>query len=371
VTTVVDVEDARLLRAVGLFRVAALGYSAVVLARAQDDYRHPLAAWAVLGGLAVWTAAVVIRPPRRLPGLVIDLAVAVAAVLATALVDDPARIAAGAQTLPTFWPASVVIAWAVWGGRWAGLVAAAVVSVADVVEVGGRLSASTLNNIVLLLLTGLVVGYAMRLFRAGQADLAQAVGVRAAAAERERLARDIHDSVLQVLGYVTRRASEIGGDAAELGRLAGEQEIRLRALVGSGPAPATGGAADLRSGLSALARSGVTISTTATPVVMDVDRARHVTAAVAAALANVAEHAGPDAAAWVLLEDTGDAVVVTVRDDGRGIPDGRLAVAEREGRLGVAASIRGRIADLGGRVEITSAPDGGTEVEMWVPRQRH
>jgi hypothetical protein len=52
-----------------------------------------------------------------------------------------------------------------------------------------------------------------------------------ATAERERLAGAVHDSVLQVLALVQRRGAEIGGPAAELGRLAGEQEAALRALV--------------------------------------------------------------------------------------------------------------------------------------------
>ena len=50
----------------------------------------------------------------------------------------------------------------------------------------------------------------------------------------------------------------------------------------------------------------------------------------------------------MLLEELPDRVEVTVRDEGPGIPEGRLAQAEREGRLGVVESIRGRIADLGG-----------------------
>ena len=60
-------------------------------------------------------------------------------------------------------------------------------------------------------------------------------------------------------------------------------------------------------------------------------------------------------------------MTVTVRDEGRGIAPDRLAQAERQGRLGVAQSIRGRIADLGGQVRITSAPGEGTEIEMTVP----
>lgn len=41
------------------------------------------------------------------------------------------------------------------------------------------------------------------------------------------------------------------------------------------------------------------------------------------------------------MEDWGDEVIVTVRDDGPGIAAGRLDQAAGEGRLGVAQSIRG------------------------------
>jgi len=61
---------------------------------------------------------------------------------------------------------------------------------------------------------------------------------------------------------------------------------------------------------------------------------------------------------------------VTVRDDGVGMPAGRLDAAEHEGRLGVVASIRGRIEDVGGTVSVVSAPGEGTEVELRVPRAR-
>jgi signal transduction histidine kinase len=58
---------------------------------------------------------------------------------------------------------------------------------------------------------------------------------------------------------------------------------------------------------------------------------------------------------------------VTVRDEGPGIAEGRLAEAAAAGRLGVAQSIRGRIADLGGTVAFASRTGEGTEVEITVP----
>ena len=111
----------------------------------------------------------------------------------------------------------------------------------------------------------------------------------------------------------------------------------------------------------------MTVSTPATPVVVPADRAREVAAAVGAALDNVAAHAGADARAWVLLEHEVDAVVVSVRDDGRGIAPDRLAAARAEGRIGVASSIEGRVRDLGGTMTVVSAPGTGTEVELRVP----
>ena len=78
------------------------------------------------------------------------------------------------------------------------------------------------------------------------------------------------------------------------------------------------------------------------------DLARELVAAVTACLHNVDQHAGTGARAFVLVEDEGEAVLVTVRDDGVGIGPGRLEQAEADGRLGVSSSVRGRVEDLGG-----------------------
>ena len=79
----------------------------------------------------------------------------------------------------------------------------------------------------------MVVGHLARLAAEVETERRHVLEVEAANRERERLARDIHDSVLQVLALVQRRGAEVGGEAAELGRLAGEQEAALRALVGA------------------------------------------------------------------------------------------------------------------------------------------
>ncbi|HET6288746.1 MAG TPA: ATP-binding protein, partial [Amycolatopsis sp.] len=180
--------------------------------------------------------------------------------------------------------------------------------------------------------------------------------------------RSIHDSVLQVLARVRKRGAEFGGEAAELAKLAGEQEIALRALVTTEPThPSENGTTDLRAALQLLATPSVQVSTPAGEVQLP----EHVTAELVAvareALSNVEKHAGGDAHAWVLLEDLGTEVVVSVRDDGPGIAPGVLERAAAAGHLGIAESIKGRVRDLGGSAALDTAPGQGTEWEVKVP----
>ena len=356
-------------RALAVFRGLGLLYAYAVYARRYDEYLHPVGGWVVLGLMTVWTVVVAVlysRPAgRRWPVLCLDLAIAVAAVVLPRWLDDPSRIEAGAQTLPVVWAAAPVLAFAIRGSWPAGLFAAGALAAADLVH-RGSLTVPTANNIVLLALTGSVVGYTVDLARRGESALSRALAVSAAAAERERLSRDIHDGVLQVLALVGRRGRELGGEAAELGVLAAEQEQSLRALMGAS-AQEVAGEIDVRALLTAYASPVVTVSTPATPVVLAAARARELAAAVGAALANVAAHAGPTARAWVLLEHEVDELVVSVRDDGRGFSPPRLAEARAEGRLGVASSIEGRVRDLGGTMAVESAPGAGTEIELRVP----
>ncbi|SCG36420.1 Signal transduction histidine kinase [Micromonospora echinaurantiaca] len=357
-------------RAVAVFRVASLAYVCVVVLRDADRYAHPLAAGAVVLAMAAWTgvtAAGYARPRwRGWPLLLADLGVVLAILLVTPWVVGRAALAAGVTTLAVAWLGGPVLAWAVSGGRRRGAVAALVLGAADLAT-RGMVSPSALNGTILLLLAGVVVGHVARLAVTAEERLHRAVELEAATRERERLARDIHDSVLQVLALVQRRGAHLDGEAGELARLAGEQEAALRALIaGTGPVPTDGGPVDLRALLGRYASATVSLSAPATPVPLPGPVARELAAATAAALDNVERHA--DGRAWVLVEDEGATVTVSVRDEGPGFPDGRLAEAAAQGRLGVARSIRGRLADLGGIVRITSTPGAGTEVELTVPR---
>ncbi len=104
-------------------------------------------------------------------------------------------------------------------------------------------------------------------------------------------------------------------------------------------------------------------------MLLDGAAAAELTAAVQAALDNVRRHCGAQTRAWVLVEDEPDLIRVTIRDDGPGIPDGRLAEAAAAGRLGISHSIRGRLRDLGGsrRHQLSSSARAPT-VELCLPR---
>jgi signal transduction histidine kinase len=178
----------------------------------------------------------------------------------------------------------------------------------------------------------------------------------------------VHDGAIQVLALVARRGREIGGATAELAELAGAQERALRRLVSGDGELQTGEVIDLVPVLRGRESDKVSTSLPATPVLLDAAVAAEVDAAVGNALDNVAAHAGPGAHAYILLEDVDDAVVVSVRDDGPGIAEGRLDEALADGHVGIAKSIVGRMEWLGGSAKLRTGPDIGTEWELTIPR---
>jgi signal transduction histidine kinase len=360
----------QLWRAVGVYRVVSLVYAAVLIVYDHGGYARPLMGFLVLAVMVVWTVLAPVlyaRPTPRRPLVAADVAVAAALIIATRWVQTAGHIEHGAATLPVCWAAAPVLACAVAGGPWTGVAGAAVISAADVAERQG-IAPNTFNGIVLLLVAGAVGGHVVRLAVQAEAAVDRAARVEAAAAERQRIARDIHDSVLQVLALIGVRGRELGGAAADLGRLAAEQEAALRSLVTAAP-PSGAGEVDLRPLLEGHVSERVTVSCPAEPVLLPAATARAFAAAVGESLDNVRRHAGTDARAWVLLEDEETVVTLAVRDDGVGFAADRLAEAARAGRLGVAQSIICRIRELGGEAEVTAVPGQGTEVELRVHRR--
>jgi signal transduction histidine kinase len=359
-------------RVVAVFRVVTLAYAAFLIVRDHGHYLHPAAGLVALAVMSVWTVVTVIaysRPGWRRTSLIgADVALAAGLVLSTRLIISASQINAGAPTIPASWAAASVLACAVAGGPAGGLAGAIVIVAADIVE-RQALPQSTFSNSVLVLIAGGVGGYVVQLGLRAEAAVESVARRDAAIAERERIARGIHDSVLQVLALVSTRGRELGGEAAELARLAGDQESALRSLVsGASVGRPEGGLLDLASLLEPLGDSQVTVSCPAGAVLLADAPAHALASAASEALDNVRRHAGGGAHAWLLVEDAGTEVIVSVRDNGAGFAAGRLAEAEAAGRLGVAQSIKGRLRDAGGHASLTSSPGRGTEVELRVPR---
>ena len=365
-------------RGLDVFRPLAALYAAVLTWQRHDTMVRPWVAGLVIGVMAAWSVGLLFYRRRTVRVVVIEVTIAVLGILATSLAESPEAIAAGQYTIPTIWAAGSVAGGAVVAGARGGLLAAAVITVADLVEVG-RPTQSTVHNIVLIVLLGGLVGLAVDLARTGLAREEQVLLERERLHERERIARVVHDGVLQSLAFIHRRGEEIGGEAAELSVIAAEQERSLRRFVSGTGAPgvlgeavdlhgAEGGEVDLRLLLTARERPVVAVSVPADPVLVDHTVAVEVDAAVAAALDNVERHAGAGARAWVLLEGDANGIEVTIRDDGAGADLADLLGAAERGRMGVSTSIRSRVEDLGGTVTWATRPGHGCVVRMVVPR---
>lgn len=359
-------------RAAVLLRVLTLFFAAGVVLIYLDDYARPWLALVAIGAMACWTVVIAVRylrPNDRLLGFaVLDLAVCCALMCLSRPVLTPTQLTVEIVPLiTTIWVTGVVAAGAVCAGPAGGAVFGAVVAAFNY-GVRGYLDIDLTRDMMLLVGVGLVLGFAASSSRRSAARLEAALRAEAATAERERLARTIHDGVLQVLARVRQRGAEQDGEAGELARLAGEQEIALRTLVTSAVVSTQDGTADLAGRLRLLSSGRTEVSVPATPVRLPLTVAGELEAVVREALTNVARHAGPDARAWVLLEDLGGEIVLSVRDDGVGIAPERIGEAEREGRLGIARCMRGRVTDLGGTLELESAPGAGVEWELRVPR---
>jgi signal transduction histidine kinase len=206
----------------------------------------------------------------------------------------------------------------------------------------------------LLLLVGVVVlPWLFLLTR----TLARERAARVRAEERAQVATHLHDSVLQTLTLLQKRA----GDPAAMARLARHAERELRGWLYG---PAAGAPADLAGALRAAAaevedRFGVSVELVTVGTCPLDERARGVVAAAGEALVNAAKHAGV-AKVSLYAEVTGDQLLVAVRDRGRGFDP----AAAGQGRHGLAESVTGRMRRLGGTATIRTAPGAGTEVEL-------
>jgi signal transduction histidine kinase len=206
-----------------------------------------------------------------------------------------------------------------------------------------------------------------------------------AALERQRIARDLHDSVSQSLFSTTlhvRTAQHalkleqldpdgpVGEELGEIGQLTRGALAEMRALIFElqpGALAEEGLAAALSKQASALsAREGLLIEIDGPdqrlPLAPEVEEQLYRLGQEA--LANVVKHARASNAT-VRIAASDDTVSIEVADDGRGFDPAAVG----PDHFGLR-SMRGRVADLGGRLEITSAPGRGTALRVEVPAQR-
>ncbi|KAA2256936.1 ATP-binding protein [Solihabitans fulvus] len=355
-----------------VLRIVTFLFAVVAIVVNHNGYQRPTLAWLVLAAMGVWSVLTVLGYSgdwgRRRWLVAADVVVACGLMSTSTLILSDEQFLRSVPLITTVWACEPAVAAGTLAGPAAGAVSGGLLALFTYLN-RGEMSVDVARDAVLLTGAGFLVGMAAKMARISSARLAQALRAEAATAERERLARSIHDGVLQVLARVRKRGMEVGGEAAELAALAGEQEVALRALVAAAPSESTvDGEVDLRPAIQLLATPRTQISTPATQVMLPAQIAVELTSVVREALSNVAEHAGPTARAWVLVEDLGDEVVLSVRDDGPGIPAGRIDAAAEEGRMGIAQSIRGRVASLGGTLELQTGPGEGTEWELRVAR---
>ena len=197
--------------------------------------------------------------------------------------------------------------------------------------------------------------------------------------ERARLARELHDGVLQDLCAVTRDLKALeaqvktnGGLFADLGVRSGETVNSLRAICNDLRPPLL--QHDLVSALEALVRDLDARSTA--PIHIDVsaddlhlpdDGAVAIFRIVQEALHNAIQHADASEIA-VRLTQYPDRLRLTVTDDGRGIAGGvEPARFVAQGHFGLAG-MRERAAMIGGRLDVQTAVDYGTVVILELPQ---
>ena len=244
------------------------------------------------------------------------------------------------------------------GGFGVALIAgAALIVLSATGALGGLQEAVIVALVVIVALALILAPFWWRLGR----NLASERGERIRSQERAALAAHLHDSVLQTLTLVQKRAD----DPREVAQLARRQERELRDwLFATERKPAS---ASLATALSDAAVEVEEIHRVPIDVVAVGDagvdkRGEALVAAAREAMVNAAKFA-PDAGEVAVYAELGpERAQVFVRDRGPGF-DQQAVPADRRG---VRDSIVGRMQRAGGRASIRSGPEIGTEVELGI-----
>ena len=182
--------------------------------------------------------------------------------------------------------------------------------------------------------------------------------------ERTEIASRIHDSVLQTLALIQRRAD----DPQKVIQLARAQERELRAWLFEDPSAVSD--ATVAAGIKQIQQDVEARYEVPVEIVTVGDRG--VNEALDALLA-AAREATVNAAKWsgakvvsVYAEAGSDSVTVVVRDRGKGFDPAAVS----PDRKGLAESIRGRMTRFGGTADVSSEIGEGTKITLTMPVSR-
>jgi signal transduction histidine kinase len=350
--------DRSVLTGIAVYRGVALAWLVIVLVGSRGDLAHPVIAVLLVVGAALLTIALSVilwLDARRLltaPIVLTEL------IYGFALLSLDGWVYQGSHplSLGAAWPLAGVLTAGIAAGTVAGCIAGVGMGLGRVVATklgaGGTASSfSLISSCVLYAQAGAVAGFATGRLRVAEAQIS-------AARAREEVARTLHDGVLQTLAVVQRRSTD-----PELAALARDQERELREYLFGIEARHTDLLTRLRATAGRFERhEGATVEVVALDEAStDPKVADALAGAVGEALTNAAKH-GRATHVVVYVEPDDDEVFVSVKDDGVGFDP----AATSEG-VGLGRSVRGRLAEVGGRVEIDARPGRGAEVRMWAP----
>jgi signal transduction histidine kinase len=353
------------LAGVAVFRVVAFAWLVSVVALTWGDVARPWLAVTlcvmVLAVTLVLTVAAVRSPDSLLHPLpvLIELAAGLTLVIAGGWVYARGHHFVSGNVI---WPICGVLSAGVVLGPLIAAAAGGVFGIAHMLDAVAHDPAGLYRGRVIQgLSTGILYGLAGAVTGEITLLLRKAREETAMARAREEVARTLHDGVLQTLVALQR-----SNDATQMARMAREQERELRAFLQGEPRSPPG---DLRLTLTSLGERFEDMFGGHVEVVVTDDvprlpdpKLRALIGAVSEALTNAGKHGAAGRVTVFIEPAETSGVACWVKDDGGGfdtetIPEG----------LGIRRSIRERINDVGGRVEILTAPGAGTEVFLWLP----
>ncbi len=334
----------------------------------RDQISHPVVAWLAMAVALAFTVASTELVRRQHPALlqawwaVADLTLAFLLLVADGVVYRSGHAFGSGQNLAGNWPFLSAVSAAVAVGPRMGALGGVVVALGR--AVGGWANDAPIAHAEITSIGGTMVAYAI----AGATLGWMAVRLREVETEvatrraRDEVARTLHDGVLQTLAVVARRTADLLPDVAALTRRT-DRELRAWLFGGAGDHET-----DLDSALRRAAQEvailhdlAVTVSVVSDGDELPAAVVAAVTGAVREAVTNAAKHA--NASKVVVFAETDDrgGLFVSVHDDGVGFDP----AAPVHG-VGIDRSIRRRVGEVGGRVEVDSSPGEGTEVKLWV-----